>query len=60
MKAFKELLRDVSGAEYAIATAVVIAIVTIVVGADLRSTSDGPRSQCCGLDRFEAYRGPRA
>jgi hypothetical protein len=60
MKAFKDLFRDISGAEYAIGAAVVIAIAMIAVGADLRSTANDPRSRCCGLDRFEAYRGPRA
>jgi hypothetical protein len=60
MKAFKDLFRDISGAEYAIGAAVAIVIGMIVVGTDLRSTSNDPRSRCCDLDRFEAYRGLRA
>jgi hypothetical protein len=60
MKAFKDLFRDMSGAEYAIAAAAVVAIVIIVAGADRRSGSNVRGAQCCGLDRFEAYRGPRA
>jgi hypothetical protein len=60
MKAFKDLFGDMSGAEYAIAVAAVIAVVMIIIGADRRSTSNEPGAQCCGLDRFEAYRGPRA
>ena len=60
MKAFKDLFRDISGAEYAIGAAVAIVVAMIAVGADLRSTSNNPSLQCCGVDRFEAYRGPRA
>lgn len=60
MKAFKDLFRDISGAEYAISAAVAIVIAMIAVGADLRSTSNGPKSRCCDLNRFEAYRGLRA
>jgi hypothetical protein len=60
MKTFKDLFRDMSSAEYAIAAAAIIAIVMIVAGADRRSTSTDPGAQCCGIDRFEAYRGPRA
>ena len=60
MKAFKDLFRDMSGAEYAIVAAAVVAIAMIVVRADRRSTSNDPGARCCGLDRFEAYRGPRA
>jgi hypothetical protein len=58
MKAFKVLFRDVSGAEYAMAAAVVIAFVVIAASAKLHSTPRG--SPCCGPHHFEDYRGPRA
>ncbi len=60
MEAFKGLLRDMSGAEYAVAAAVIVAIVMIAAAADLRSTSNSSGSPCCGVDHFELYRGPRA
>ena len=44
MKAFKDLFRDVSGAEYAMAAAIVIAFVVIAAGAGLRSTSNSRES----------------
>ncbi len=60
MKAFKDPFRHISGAEYAMAAAIVIAFVVIAAGADLRSTSNSRGSPCCGPGRFEDYRGPRA
>ena len=60
MKAFKDLFRDVSGAGYAMAAAIVIAFVVIAAGAGLRSTSNSRESPCCGPNRFQDYRGPRA
>ena len=55
MKALKEMLRDLSGAEYAIAAAVVIVLVTIAGSGGSRSTPF-PRLPA-GL---ENYHGPRA
>ena len=60
MKAFKDLFRDVSRAEYAMAAAIVIAFVMIAAGAGLRSTSNSRESPCCGPDRFQHYRWPGA
>jgi hypothetical protein len=60
MKAFKELLRDISGAEYALAAAVVFVLVMIAAGAGLHSTPVSRGSPCCGPGGFEVYRGPRA
>ena len=60
MKAFKDLFRDISGAEYAMAAAVVIALVVMACSAHLRSTLNSRGSPCCSADRFESYRGPSA
>jgi Flp pilus assembly pilin Flp len=60
LKAFKELFRGAAGAEYAMVAAVVAAFVMIAANTGLRSTSISRESLCCGPDRFEDYRGPRA
>jgi Flp pilus assembly pilin Flp len=60
MKAFKDLFRDLTGAEYAMTAAVVAACVMIAAGANLRSTSNSRGSPCCGPDKVQEYHGPRA
>ena len=60
MKAFKDLFRDISGAEYAMAAAVAIALVVMAGNAHLRSTPNSRGAPCCSPDRFESYRGPSA
>lgn len=60
MKAFKHLLRNLSGAECAMAAAVVLVLVTMAANAGLRSTSIPGGSPCCDRAGFGDYRGPRA
>jgi len=60
MKAFKDLFRDISGVECAMAVAVVFALAVIAASSGLRSPSMAGASQCCSVEGPQGYHGPRA
>ncbi len=56
----RDLVRDMSGAEVAMAAAAVLAFLMIAAHGDLRSTPGAAKASHWDRGQTEVYRGPRA